>query len=82
MAAPASTPEHVNNARQVSDTSKSKLQKKSDLQRRLEDDVLMASRVGDPVWLEQSLDMMKISLDFEDKDVGVCCLNGKLSAFF
>jgi len=68
MAAPASTPEHVTNARQVSDTSKSKLQKKSDLQRRLEDDVLMASRVGDPVWLEQSLDMMKISLDFEDKD--------------
>ena len=78
MAASTSTPDHVGNARQINGTSKSKLQKKSDLQRRLEDDVLMASRVGDPLWLEQSLDMMKISLNFEDKDVSVYYFSRKL----
>ena len=57
----------INNAIRSHET---RLRTKSDLQRRLEEDVLMASRVGDTTWLQQSLETANISLTFTDSDVG------------
>ncbi len=46
-----------------------KVPTKSALQKKIEEDVLMASKVGDSVWLQQSLSTKQIPLDFTDKDV-------------
>ena len=71
MAAALKIPPQINNARQVSEVSKSSLRRKSDFHRRIEEDILMASRVGDTAWLERSLKTATLPLDFTDDDVGV-----------
>ena len=63
------TPPQINNAKRINEASKSKLSRKSDLQRRLEEDILMASQVGDTAWLEQCLATTSLSLNFTDSDV-------------
>ena len=50
-----------------------RLETKSALHRRLEDDVLMASQVGDAVWLQQSLETTKLSLGVANNDVSIPC---------
>lgn len=69
----------INNAKVSNQTSKSKPQTKSDLQRRLEEDVLMATRVGDAEWLQQCLETTKFSLDFTDSDVSLVSLDSFFS---
>lgn len=73
----------INNAKQVSEVSKSKERRKSDFHRRIEEDILMASRVGDAAWLERSLtttiSTTMLSLDFTDNDVSVHYFDRNLS---
>eukprot|EP00112_Aurelia_sp_Birch-Aquarium-sp1_P010833 Seg23.3 transcript_id=Seg23.3/GoldUCD/mRNA.D3Y31 product="Ankyrin repeat domain-containing protein 53" protein_id=Seg23.3/GoldUCD/D3Y31 len=44
------------------------LQTKSALQKRLEEDVLMAAKVGDAIWLQQSLETKKVDLHSMNDD--------------
>lgn len=47
------------------------LQTKSALQKRLEEDVLMAAKVGDAIWLQQSLETKKVDLQSMNDDVSI-----------
>ena len=52
---------------------------KSALEKRIEEDVLMASKVGNVAWLEQSLATKQIALTAADGDVSYCCCSTALT---